>query len=623
MFISIECLDFLKLGGMFMKKGVIGILSVLLLIGLCWIVFGYGEVTTNYPANGSFIGATFLTGTNMSVTIPANASFLTYNVELIVNGTGYGITSCSNGTACILVPNATLPQGVNYTMYANATNATYTNQTFITTISYDTVYPTLTYVGWAETNETVLGVGNETHDIVINVSYTELNFANATFTLLNTSSRLVLHTVNATSTSTNANFSGLPDGNYTFYVNITDLANNQNNTVSWRTVFLNATPFLDYGPESLANNSNITADGAYFNVSLVEYNLANITFLLINTSSNAVLNTTYYNATDYVASNMVVNFTNLSDGNYSVNITVRDTYNHKNTTINRFFTKDTTDPVPTITKSASTIEQTQTMNLTCAATDNIDWNPSVNLEVQVPGGSYTSVESGYKTVTDSYTATEVQGTYNVRCTAEDYTDHSEVVESSFMVEWASSGSSSSSGGSSGGGSSTSTETEEEEEEVIVEEEVVTETIVEAVNLDMNDQWVEEGVIELSGLVGGEEYSFATVDGADHSITIESVEGDTVVVVIASDPQTLTLTLVNPIGEVDLNGDGVNDLKVTLLGIVNGEASISVEQIDGLFEYPTSEKSYTWVWIVGILVVVLLVCLGLAYYFMQPKPKSKK
>jgi cobalamin biosynthesis Mg chelatase CobN len=217
----------------------------------------------------------------------------------------------------------------------------------------------------------------------------------------------------------------------------------------------------------------------------------------------------------------------------------------------------------------------------------------------------------------------VQGTYNVRCTAEDYTDHSEVVESSFRVEWASSGSSSSSGGSSGGGSSTSTETEEEEEEVIVEEEVVTETIVEAVNLDMNDQWIEEGVIELSGLVGGEVYSFATVDSADHSITIESVEGDTVVVVIASDPQTLTLTLVNPIGEVDLNGDGLNDLKVTLLGIVNGEASISVEQIDGLFEYPTSEKSYTWVWIVGILVVVLLVCLGLAYYFMRPKPKSKK
>jgi len=557
------------------------------------------------------------------------------NISLVENNL-VNITFRLINTSSGAVLNTTIYNATNYESYLMAVNYTSSsdgnysvNVTATDTFNHrgnvvnrfftiDTTYPLLTYYGWAESNNTVT---NDTHDIVFNVTFTETNFANATYTLLNTTSRLVLHSSNVTSSaSTNVNFSGLPDGNYTFYMNVTDLATNQNITTRWKTVFLNATPTISYGAATSVNNTNFTTNNLYVNISLVENNLVNITFRLINTSSGAVLNTTIYNATNYSSYLMAVNYTSLSDGNYSVNVTATDTFNHRGNVVNRFFTIDTANPVASASVSSSSIEQLQSVTLTCAGVDSIDSNPSVNLEVMIPGESYVSMASGYKSVSYTYVTTETYGTYYVRCISTDYLAHTHTAETSFFVDWATTDSSSSSSSSSGSSSSDTEEEEEEEdeEEVVVaeDEEVITES------LETNVDWTETGVTELTGIVGGEVYTFVTAaDEESHTINIDSVDEatGTVVVTIQSEPQTITLTLESPVAEVDLNGDLTADMRITLVGITDGEATISVEKIDGLFEEKSSTGLSAWVW-VGIIVLVLGISVAIVYFVVKPQKK---
>ena len=731
------------------KSGVIGLVSLLFIVILGLFVFGgYGESVFNYPANETLVGNNYpyavTNGTNFSSQTDPSFSNASYDHELVINGTRYGISNCLKDVECINSPNATIPNGVNLTAYINVTNgsAGYVNQTFIIYLSYETVVPyhnhsgnyranasyfsagsilsefyindtmlanytlylynasngallhsynrtitsdvnktynytvlswaetlnfsttfysgnamdedryvyslrsvdwfnnknasnvtiildrtipTIVYYGWAESNNTV--TNGSLHDIEFNVTFSDTYFANATYTLLNTSSRLVLHSSNVTSSaSTNVNFSGLPDGNYTFYVNVTDLAANQNTTVRWKTVYLNATPIISFGAATFVNNTNFTTNNIYLNISLVENNLMNITFRLINSSSGAVLNTTIYNATNYGSYQMAVNYTSLSDGNYSVNVTATDSFNHRGNVVNRFFTIDTTSPIASVSRSAATILQTQTETLTCTGTDNIDPNTFFDLQIKTPGGNYVTLESRYfggTGISYSYTTTEIYGTYYVRCVVSDSTGHSHTVDTSFFVDWATSESSSSSSGGSSGSSrapSLAPEEEEEEEVVIAEEE---EEII-AESLETNVDWTEIGVTELTGIVGGEVYTFVTAaDEESHTINVNSVDETTgtVVVTIQSEPQTITLTLESPIAEVDLNGDLTNDMRITLVGITDGEATISVEKIDGLFEEPANGLS-AWAW-VGIIVLVLGISAAIVYFVVKPQEKVVK
>ena len=203
------------------------------------------------------------------------------------------------------------------------------------------------------------------------------------------------------------NFSGLPDGNYTFYMNVTDLATNQNITTRWKTVYLNATPTIDFGAATSVNNTYLSMDSLYVNISLVENNLVNITFRLINTSSGAVLNATIYNATttNYSSYLMAVNYTNLSDGKYNVNVTARDTFNHINSTLYRSFIIDTTVPTSTASRSVASVARTGSLTLSCSAIDNIDASTIVSLEVQAPSGSYVTLATGIGSISSAYSST--------------------------------------------------------------------------------------------------------------------------------------------------------------------------------------------------------------------------
>jgi len=78
-------------------------------------------------------------------------------------------------------------------------------------------------------------------NICVNVTFTETNFANITFNLANDTTTLYSDVYSAPTYE--INWTSLADGNYTYYVNITDKANNKNST-SVRKINLDTAPLL-------------------------------------------------------------------------------------------------------------------------------------------------------------------------------------------------------------------------------------------------------------------------------------------------------------------------------------------------------------------------------------------
>ena len=127
----------------------------------------------------------------------------------------------------------TSPNFINFTglseglYFYNATaNDTIGNNANLTTrnITLDTTNPLIDYIAPTEANNTIF----QRDWIFVNVSVTEVNFANITFTLFNSTSQ-----VNITTFITEIfeiNFTSLPNEVYTYNVTVNDTIGNSNNT---------------------------------------------------------------------------------------------------------------------------------------------------------------------------------------------------------------------------------------------------------------------------------------------------------------------------------------------------------------------------------------------------------
>jgi parallel beta-helix repeat protein len=98
------------------------------------------------------------------------------------------------------------------------------NQTETRMATLDTTNPLIEYGTGTAVNHANLSQSN----IYVNVSWTDINFANITFTLKNLTDFVNITTY--TVPGDDINWTNLPDTDYTYYVNITDLADNKNST---------------------------------------------------------------------------------------------------------------------------------------------------------------------------------------------------------------------------------------------------------------------------------------------------------------------------------------------------------------------------------------------------------
>ena len=156
----------------------------------------------------------------------------------------------------------------------------------------------------------------------------------------------------------------LDDGlhNITFYANDTS-GNSDESTLNFTvdTTF----PNIDFIAPTETNNTFVTVDKIFINVSINETNFANITFRLFNSTSEI-------NVTTYETEILTINFTSLPNEVYTYNVTIVDQANNENTTETRTITLDNIIPDVILTSPTNNTAFTTSMiNFTVFISDNI------------------------------------------------------------------------------------------------------------------------------------------------------------------------------------------------------------------------------------------------------------
>ncbi|MBS3160437.1 LamG domain-containing protein [Candidatus Woesearchaeota archaeon] len=285
---------------------------------------GQTEVNNSYK-NQNFI---FVNWTYTEANF-ANLTFRLFNTTGNVNTTVYTSTAyqinVSNYTIYLINPNERYTYNITLTDYALQMNTTETR-----TIILDTINPSLSYSEQTLANNTYYN----SNTLFVNWTYSDTNFANFTFTLANLTGVVNQTIYNTTAYQINLT---LPNTNYSYNLTIRDLANNYNETSTRVVVLDNAIPVPIYDSRTEANNTYVQRNWAFINITLTETNLANITYVISNSS--------FTNITVFGSRTLDINFTNLADGNYTYNVTIRDLANNVNSTETRLISIDAAVPL--------------------------------------------------------------------------------------------------------------------------------------------------------------------------------------------------------------------------------------------------------------------------------------
>ena len=313
--------------------------------------------------------------------------------------------------------------------------------------------------------------------------------------------------------------------NWTVFVN--DSAGNENSSIIYFTLDTTE-PLIEYLGGMHVNNTNVSENWIYANVSVTE--LYNDTIVFNLYYSNATL----VNSTQYTSATRNVNWTSLSDGVYVFNVTTNDTVDNENSTASRTITLDTTDPVATLSCLPSSVSQGDTVTCTCSGTD---------------GGSGINSALTSAATTPSTAST---GTYTVSgtCSVSDYAGNSASATDTYSVSGVSSGSSSGGGGSS----STSFWTR-------------------GTHSVANEQFVSGYTKQLSV----RQRLKIQIDSSSHYVGITGLTATAATINISSDPQQAVLA-VGDERKFEVSGDNYYDILVKLNSIANDKADITIRSI---------------------------------------------
>ncbi len=153
-------------------------------------------------------------------------------------------------------------------------------------------------------------------------------------------------------------------------------------------------PLISYSDRSEENNSNLTKDNIYVNVSVVEINEINISFNLYYSDDSLV------NSTTYVDKSRTINWTNLPDNNYKFNVSIYDSVGNFNSTLTRNVAIDTIAPLVIIDSPINQTYAVSSIDFNISVNENLDscivsvddWisNQSMNLNSSLNGANYTN-----------------------------------------------------------------------------------------------------------------------------------------------------------------------------------------------------------------------------------------
>ncbi|MEM4266799.1 MAG: hypothetical protein QW404_01965 [Candidatus Nanoarchaeia archaeon] len=280
------------------------------------------------------------------------------------------------------------------------------------------------------------------------------------------------------------------------------------------------------------------------------------------------------------------------------------------------FQVDLTKPSVSITEPSDlTINPRDSITYKCEGSDSGAGVYMYKFTLTKPDSTTTSTSfSTSDEATFSGDDTSQFGTYTVKCTVLDYAGNEESATSGDSETFRVISSLSSYSTSGGGG-----------EEVGVP----------AFDIDLSTS--ESGEVKaLQGAV-----KKFTLDGTtEHTMTFVAVTSNSVTLEFASDPVSVTLN-VGDTKEVDIDGDGKNDLSVKLVSVINSKADVIINRAAPPVVTPPAEQppaetppaeqppaaeqevveeeaGTAWIWIVLLIVLVVLV----VGYFLLRKKKQQ-
>ncbi len=402
---------------------------------------------------------------------------------------------------------------LNNTDSGLAANITHVNVSLPTNFSFTsgTVGTSFSYVSLTEIGSLISFVN--VSGLVLNASWGQIWF-NATALVPGTNFNITVSTTN---------FSGSQHQNLTISVNDT------------------TSPSILFVAPGLTTQSNLSRESIAVNVSAYDE------------GSLAVINVSLYNLTtilnssngSYGAGSLFVNFSNLSDGVYLVNVTVNDTNNNLNRTIAAF--RVILDHIaPSVALSLVSNNQTS-INISISVTEahtSLSGSCSV-----VSGGGTVSGSGSTQSLLRNGLDCEEGYTFNVSCT--DTASNVGYGAGSFSTDDCDS--SSGSGGSSGGGSSGSGSTYWDR------------------TISVSSSDFDEGY---STVLQQRERLRISVGGLDHHVGIIDIDSDDITVNVSSIPQQAVLKI-NASKLFEVSEDSYYDLSVTLNSVNSSETGANI------------------------------------------------
>ncbi|MEK6858669.1 MAG: hypothetical protein AABX53_02015 [Nanoarchaeota archaeon] len=427
------------------------------------------------------------------------------------------VTNVLTGTTSFGTVNEEVSVLYNFTLNNTdsglAANITHVNITLPTNFSFTsgTVGTSFSYVSLTESSSLISFVN--VSGLVLNASWGQIWF-NATALVPGTNFNITVSTTN---------FSGSQHQNLTVSVN---------DTTSPSIIFVapGLTTQSNLSRESIAVNVSAYDEGslAFINVSL--YNLTSI----LNSSNGS-----------YGSGSFFVNFSNLSDGVYLVNVTVNDTNNNVNRTIAAL--RVILDHIaPSVSLSQVSNNQTS-INISVSVTEahtGLSGSCSV-----VSGGGTVSGSGSTQYLLRNGLDCEEGYTFNVSCT--DTASNVGYGSGSFSTDDCDSSSSSSGGSSSGSSGSGSTYWDR--------------------TISVSSSDFDKGY---STILQQRERLRVSVGGLDHHMGVIDIDSDDITINISSVPQQAVLKI-NVTKLFEVSEDSYYDLSVTLRSINSSETGANI------------------------------------------------
>ena len=553
---------------------------------------------------------------NLTFDIKCSDNVAVNTIQLWTNATGvwqvnYTNSSYTNNT-WLNVTVSGIPQGNNlkWAVWCSDT-AGLTNQTVNLTFLVDTAAPTITLPIY--TNATLK---KNTNTLTINISVVDSGsgVASPCFIDVNGTNQTIAYSggwCNGTVALT-----GLTDGNKTINVYVNDSVGNlalNNNYAVWIDT---TNPIASQGTNPV-DTYNSSSENITFDINCLDNaNVSTIQLWMTNSTGAWLINYTNSSYTNNTWLNITVNGITEKSG-YKWAVYCNDSLGSSNYTTNRTFTVDKTAPTVTLVdpENEETL-QGNPVSLNYTATDNLDANIStcslylnreLNGEVIIDMGNNTNQ---IFTRTLAYTGYE----WIVECC--DYAGNCANASSSWDFSVIPASSDGGGGGGGNNGESNENQTQENQTTLNVSVENLTWEDIQKPGKDFAKHG-KFGKGEIKNfLFWGENHSIKVVDFGENYVTIE----------IRSTPISFIVNA-GEIKEVDINGDGTNDLIVTYNGIVDGKADITIEQASASqTEEVTCDEGYVlsgnecvkveieqkttngslWIWIVVIAVVVFII-----------------